>query len=156
MTSPIEQPGPTRLALPKPRPAMPTQKPKPRDELASIVVTMAEVGSLVRRMREGLKIRQDELATRAKVGRHWIVELEQGKPTLEADRVLRVLRTLGFELVLSPYDPAPPWMLRAMRDAQAKRKTVAAGRTARRRTRRGQARAARLAANEVWVREDVE
>ncbi len=65
-----------------------------------------------------------------------------------------MLETLGFEVVVSPDDSPLPWMLRAAA-AEAKRKALAAGRP-RRNTRRAAARQARLSANEVWRRVDVE
>ena len=134
--------APTRITLPS--------KPKPpsRDEVARPLATMRDVARLVHELRAGLSIRQGELAARAGVGRHWIIALEQGKPTLEAALVLRTLETLGFELVATPYDPPPPWMLRACAAAAAKRKATAAAHRLRRNTRRARARASRLAENE--------
>ena len=130
--------------------------PKPRDELAKPVASMAELGAYVRTIRAGLGIRQAELAMRAEVGRALVVDLEQGKPTVQADKVFRVLLTLGFEIVLAPYDPAPPWMLRACAFAEARATVRAAGRRTRRNTRRAQAREARLAANVRAMGVDVE
>ena len=83
-------------------------------------------------------------------------ELEQGKPTLEAGKVLRTLDTLGFELVVTPYHPPPPWMLRAVAEAQAKRAKVAEGRRVRRGSRREKARQLRLSRNQDGARADVE
>ena len=149
-----------KIRLPKPRPdpvklAL-TRKPVPRDELAKAINSMTELGEFVRAMRTGLAIHQAELATRASVGRHWISELEQGKPTLEAHKVLRVLLTLGFEIVLSPYDPPPPWMLRAVAAAETALKVKAAARRTRRNTRRARARELRLSDNSRSMQVDVE
>ena len=132
------------------------QAPKPRDALAKPIASMRELGDYVRTIRAGLAIHQAELAMRAGVGRALIVDLEQGKPTVQADKVFRVLLTLGFEIVLSPYDPAPPWMLRACAFAEANACVRAAGRRARRNTRRAQAREVRLAANARGMGVDVE
>ncbi len=140
----------TRIVLPKPA------KPPPRDALATPVATMAEVAALVRTVRAGLSIQQAELAARAGVSRQWLVALEQGKQSLEAGRVLRTLRALGFELVLTPGDPAPPWMLRAVRAAHVKAAATREGRRVRRNTRRAWAREMRLAGNEEVVRVDLE
>ena len=89
------------------------QKPVPRDELARPIATMTELGAFVRAMRAGLAIGQAELATlraptsaasgsstSSRASRRW-----------RRRKVLRVLLTLGFEIVLAPYDPPPPWML---------------------------------------------
>ena len=109
---------------------------------------MRDVADLVRELRHGLRISQALLAARAGVGRHWIGALEQGLPTLEAGKLLRTLETLGFELVATPYDPPPPWMLRACGAALDKRRATANAARARKRTRCEQARQARLAKNE--------
>lgn len=132
------------------------QTPKPRDELAKPIGSMVELGTYVRALRAGLGIRQAELALRAGVGRELVVHLEQGKPTVQAEKVLRVLLTLGFEIVLAPYDPPPPWMLRACAFADAKAAERAAGRRTRRNTRRAHARDLRLAANTRGMVVDVE
>ena len=109
---------------------------------------MRDVADLVIELRRGLHISQALLAARAGVGRHWIGALEQGQPTLEAGKLLRTLETLGFELVATPYDPPPPWMLRACGDALDKRRVTANAANARKRTRRERARQVRLTENE--------
>ena len=131
----------TRIVLPR-RP-----KPPPRDALARAVATMPDLGQFVHEIRTGLSIRQAELAQRAGVSRQWIVALEQGRPSLEAGKVLGTLEALGFEIVLTPYAPAPPWMLRAVRAAHLKRAAAAEARRLRRNTRRAKARLDRLAKN---------
>ncbi len=131
----------TRIVLPKPA------KPPPRDALARSVATMPDLGQFVNEIRTGLSIRQAELAARAGVSRQWIVALEQGRPSLEAGKVLRTLEALGFEVVLTPYAPPPPWMLRAVRAAHLKRAATADARRLRRNTRRAKARLDRLAEN---------
>ena len=140
----------TRIRLPQ------KPEPPPRDGLAKPLVTMVELGGHVRAIRAGLNIRQAELAARAGVSRQWLVGLEQGKPTCEAAKVLRTLETLGFEIVVTPYDPPPPWMLRASAAAQAKADSKLAARRARRNTRRAKARALALSRNEPWGRPRVE
>ena len=146
-----------KIRLPKPaaKPKL-DPGPVPRDDLAKPITTMLQLAEFVRGLRTGLSIGQAELALRAGVGRGWIVDLEQGKPTLEAEKVLRVLLTLGFEIVLSPYDPPPPWMLRACAFADAKRKAAAAARRTRRNSRRSRARELRLAENAQAMVVDVE
>ncbi len=88
------------------------RKPPPRDALARTVASMPALGAFVNEVRAGLAIRQSELADRAGVSRQWLVALEQGRQSLEAGKVLRTLEALGFEIVLTPYIPPPPWMLR--------------------------------------------
>ncbi len=150
----------TRIVLPD-RAKPETGKPKivkspPRDALARTIATVPELGAFVNTIRSGLAIHQAELAARARVSRQWIVALEQGKPTLEAGRVLRTLEALGFEITLTPYAPAPPWMLRAVRAAHAKRAACAEGRRVRRNGRRARARELKLAGNTSPSAIDVE
>jgi transcriptional regulator with XRE-family HTH domain len=51
-------------------------------------------------------ITQAELARRAAVGLKFLYELESGKDTLRADKVLDVLEALALELVVTPAGPA--------------------------------------------------
>jgi HTH-type transcriptional regulator/antitoxin HipB len=65
-------------------------------------MTVDEVGRAVRRQRRQLRLRQAELAALAGVGNRFLSELENGKPTLEIGRVLKVLTVLGLEVALVP------------------------------------------------------
>jgi HTH-type transcriptional regulator / antitoxin HipB len=56
----------------------------------------------LRHRRLELGLRQDELAALAKVSTRFVHTLEQGKPTLQLDKVLAVLSQLGLDLVLQP------------------------------------------------------
>jgi y4mF family transcriptional regulator len=47
---------------------------------------------------------QPDLAAKAGVGLHFVRELEQGKPTLQLDKVNTVLRLFGHELAPAPMD----------------------------------------------------
>lgn len=60
------------------------------------------IGLLIRRRRRQLKLRQSELAGLANVGSRFVSELENGKPSLEIERVLRVLSTVGLEVSIEP------------------------------------------------------
>ncbi len=97
-----------RITLPK------TPKPPPRDALARPLGTIRELGEFVGEIRLGLSIPQAALAARAGVSRQWLVALESGRQTVEAGKVLQTLEALGFEIVVTPYDPPPPWMMRAL------------------------------------------
>jgi len=61
---------------------------------------MKELGAFVARVRKSQGISQLELSQAADVGRRFVVELENGKDTLQAGKMLKVLATLGvgFEL----------------------------------------------------------
>ena len=65
-------------------------------------MTLEELGRRVRRERKRYGLRQAEIAALAGVGTRFVSELENGKPTLEIDRVRRVLETMGLELAVTP------------------------------------------------------
>ena len=60
------------------------------------------LGLIVHRERKAQKLRQAELAAAAGVGIRFIVDLEAGKPTLQLEKVLRVLATLGCDVTVIP------------------------------------------------------
>lgn len=62
----------------------------------------SELGLIVRRERKAQKLKQAELAAVSGVGIRFIVDLEAGKPTLQLDKVLRVVKTLGCEIQITP------------------------------------------------------
>jgi y4mF family transcriptional regulator len=61
-----------------------------------------QLGAAVRAARERMGLTQAQLARRAAVGLKFLYELESGKDTLRADKVLDVLEVLGLELVVAP------------------------------------------------------
>lgn len=70
---------------------------------------MNGLSSFIRFQRKKIGITQEELATKAGVGIRFIRELEQGKPSLQLDKVQQVLHLFGFQLTpnkqhLDPYD----------------------------------------------------
>lgn len=62
----------------------------------------SELGLIVRRERKAQKLKQAELAAVSGVGIRFVVDLEAGKPTLQLEKVLRVVRTLGCSIQISP------------------------------------------------------
>lgn len=61
-----------------------------------------EIGRVVRLTRRQLGLRQEEVASLCGVGNRFLSELENGKPGLEIGRVVRVVESLGLELVVRP------------------------------------------------------
>lgn len=59
-----------------------------------------ELGQLVREFRMAQKLTQADILGLANTGNRFIVELENGKPTVQFQKVLDVLDTLGLELVI--------------------------------------------------------
>lgn len=67
------------------------------------------LGLIVHRERRAQKLRQAELAAAAGVGIRFIVDLEAGKPTLQLEKVLHVLATLGCDVAVTPPEGMSPW-----------------------------------------------
>jgi len=61
-------------------------------------VEAISIGERVRRAREELGLRQDELALAAGVSTRAVHQIESGKPTSRLDTVLPVLAALGLKL----------------------------------------------------------
>ena len=66
-----------------------------------MVMDITRIGQLVRAERKHAELRQEELAGAAGVGTRFIVDLEAGKPTLQIEKVLRVLQTLGIAVMIT-------------------------------------------------------
>lgn len=62
------------------------------------------LGQLIKLTRKKLGVTQKELALSSGTGLRFIIELEQGKPTAQLEKTLRVIRTLGITIQLSPPD----------------------------------------------------
>ncbi len=83
--------------------------------------TVAALASVVRGRRLALGWSQGDLARRSGVSRQWVNEFEAGKSTAALGTVLRVITTLGLDLVTSEAakdpgaDQLDEW-LRAYRD----------------------------------------
>lgn len=67
-------------------------------DVADVIVSPSDIGSLVRRARETRNLSQQSFADLAGVGRRFLSELENGKPTLELGKVLKVTRAAGISL----------------------------------------------------------
>ncbi|MBR0506464.1 MAG: helix-turn-helix transcriptional regulator [Kiritimatiellae bacterium] len=62
---------------------------------------MKELGAFVAKERKRQGVTQLELSQAADVGRRFIVELESGKETIHAGKLLKVLATLGIDFSLT-------------------------------------------------------
>ncbi|QND68694.1 helix-turn-helix transcriptional regulator [Mesorhizobium loti] len=62
------------------------------------IASPADLGRLVRAVRERRDFSQQAFADLAGVGRRFLSELENGKPTLELGKVLKVTSTAGIVL----------------------------------------------------------
>lgn len=59
-----------------------------------------DIGQIVKDTRQKLGVTQRDLALTSGTGLRFIIELEQGKPTCQLEKVLTVLRTLGVKLII--------------------------------------------------------
>ncbi|MCA1867704.1 helix-turn-helix domain-containing protein [Agrobacterium genomosp. 3] len=85
---------------PAPSPvAMPKASPETFVQADFQIDSIADLGRMVRRLRERRKQSQQEFADLAGVGRRFISELENGKPTLEFAKVLQVARAAGISFI---------------------------------------------------------
>jgi HTH-type transcriptional regulator / antitoxin HipB len=70
--------------------------------MTSPIRTSAQLGAIVRSQRQRLALRQLDVAGLGNTGNRFIVELENGKPTLQLQKVLDVMDLLGLEVIVQP------------------------------------------------------
>lgn len=75
--------------------ASPLRQHRPADPILST----ADLGPVIRSAREAMGLSQQRFADLAGVGRRFISELENGKASLEFDRVLQVCRAAGIDIL---------------------------------------------------------
>jgi HTH-type transcriptional regulator/antitoxin HipB len=68
----------------------------------ALVRSSTELGALVRAQRKRHALRQTDIAGLGNTGNRFVVDLENGKPTLQLQKVLDVLDLLGLEVVVRP------------------------------------------------------
>lgn len=66
------------------------------------VRSSAELGALLRAHRKQQALTQLDIAGMGNTGNRFVVELENGKPTVQLQKVLDLVDLLGLELVLRP------------------------------------------------------
>jgi HTH-type transcriptional regulator/antitoxin HipB len=72
------------------------------------VRSSADIGAIVRAQRKRLALTQLDIAGMGNTGNRFIVELENGKPTVQLQKVLDVMELLGLELIVRPKTPQVP------------------------------------------------
>ena len=68
------------------------------------IKSVADLGSVVRQTRKGQTLTQVDIAGLAQTGNRFLVDLENGKETIQLGKVLTVLELLGLELVVRKKD----------------------------------------------------
>lgn len=66
------------------------------------VRSSAELGAVVREQRKRLALKQLDIAGLGNTGNRFIIELENGKPTVQLQKVLDIMDLLGLEVVVRP------------------------------------------------------
>jgi transcriptional regulator with XRE-family HTH domain len=84
------------------------------------LTTASAFGSLIRKRRKSLKMRQAQLALVTGVGRRLVIDLEAGKPSCQLGRSLLVAEALGLQLtdLLAMNSTAPSGLIAELPDLQ--------------------------------------
>ena len=77
---------------------MKTTAPQPQQAPAK---DPAEIGKIVRQARKEAGLRQAQAAALCGVGTRFLSDLENGKPTLHLDKVLKVLHGFGLRVIIN-------------------------------------------------------
>ncbi|MCC5850727.1 MAG: helix-turn-helix transcriptional regulator [Verrucomicrobia bacterium] len=73
-----------------------------------MITSTQELGAKIRRERKRLGVTQADLAMTAGTGTRFVVDLENGKPTVQTGKVLQILQALGLRLeILSSGESSP-------------------------------------------------
>lgn len=84
------------------------------------LTTVEDAGLVIRALRKHGGVRIDDFALTAKVSKQLMTDLENGKPTVQMGRVLRLLQGLGVHVTLEIPDAAGPSL--ALEQAKQKRR----------------------------------
>ena len=80
-----------------------TAQDLPRGNLVgpeAVIRSSVELGAFVREQRKRLALKQLDIAGLGNTGNRFIVDLENGKPTVQLQKVLEVMDLLGLELLV--------------------------------------------------------
>lgn len=64
------------------------------------ITSVRELGQLIRQTRKAQKMTQEDVSGLAGLGNRFIIDLEHGKETVQAQKVIDVLKLLGLELII--------------------------------------------------------
>ncbi|MFN3617554.1 MAG: transcriptional regulator [Aquabacterium sp.] len=80
----------------------PSEGSSPQNHSAAVIRTALDIGRLVKQQRNEMNLRQLDVAGLANTGNRLIVDVENGKPTVQLQKVLDLLDILGLEVVIQP------------------------------------------------------
>ncbi len=78
------------------------ERPVARMQVPRPIKSPEALGQMVRQAREAMGLTQTAFADAAGVGRRFVSELENGKPTLELGKVMAVCAAAGLDLLAAP------------------------------------------------------
>ena len=73
----------------------------PFGKTEEVAMNMKELGEFIAAERKRQGVTQLQLSQAADVGRRFVVEVESGKATVQAGKLLKVLDTLGVSIALT-------------------------------------------------------
>jgi DNA-binding transcriptional regulator YiaG len=94
-----------------------------RNSMKLPLTTVEDAGLVIRALRKHGGVRIDDFAVTAKVSKQLMTDLENGKPTVQMGRVLRLLQGLGVHVTLEIPDAVGPTL--ALEQAKQRRRKVA-------------------------------
>lgn len=68
----------------------------------TVIRSSTQLGAMVREQRRRLALTQIDIAGLGNTGNRFIVELENGKPTVQLQKALGVMTLLGLDVVVRP------------------------------------------------------
>lgn len=71
-----------------------------QEQTETIIGSVHELGALVRQVRRDQHLTQEDISGLAGLGNRFIIDLERGKETIQAQKMIDVLKLLGLELVI--------------------------------------------------------
>lgn len=70
--------------------------------VGAVIRSSTDLGAAVRERRKQLELTQADIAGIGRTGNRFIVELENGKPTIQLQKALDVMDLLGLEVIVQP------------------------------------------------------
>jgi transcriptional regulator with XRE-family HTH domain len=83
-----------------------------------IIHSAEDLGLALRAARKSAKVRLDDLSQTVHVSKQTTTNVEQGKPTVQLGKVLRLLKELGLTLSVDLPESALPALRRVQQEAQ--------------------------------------
>jgi HTH-type transcriptional regulator/antitoxin HipB len=78
------------------------------EAMRQVIRSSEALGRIARQQRRSLKLNQSDVAGLGNTGNRFIGDLEQGKPTLQLQKVLDTLDLLGLEVVVQAKSTGMP------------------------------------------------